>query len=55
MYHTWGDEKCLVGKPAGKKPLRRARCRWRDNIKMDFREIGLEDVNWIYLAQDTNW
>jgi hypothetical protein len=22
---------------------------------MDFREIGLEDVNWIYLAQDTNW
>jgi hypothetical protein len=29
----------LVGKPEGKRPLRRARCRWVDNIKMDLREI----------------
>jgi hypothetical protein len=27
----------LVGRPEGKRPLRR---RWNDNIKMDLREIG---------------
>jgi hypothetical protein len=31
----------LVGKPEGKRPLRRPRCRWEDNIKMDLREIGM--------------
>jgi hypothetical protein len=25
----------LVGKPEGKKPLGRPRCRWVDNIKID--------------------
>jgi hypothetical protein len=30
----------LVGKPEGKIPLGRSRCRWVDNIKMDFREVG---------------
>jgi hypothetical protein len=30
----------LVGKPEGKRPLGRPRCRWVDNIKMDLREIG---------------
>jgi hypothetical protein len=27
--------------------------RWVDNIKMDPREIGRNDMDWIYLAQDT--
>jgi hypothetical protein len=31
----------LVGKPEGKRPLGRPRCRWIDNIKMDLLEIGL--------------
>jgi hypothetical protein len=26
--------------------------RWEDNIRMDLREIGLEGVEWIHLAQD---
>jgi len=30
----------LVGKPEGKKPLGRPRCRWEDNIKMDLQEVG---------------
>jgi hypothetical protein len=42
----------LVGKPQGKRPLEKARCRWIDNIKMDFLEIGLSVVDWIGLAQD---
>jgi hypothetical protein len=28
----------LVEKPEGKRPLGRPRCRWDDNIKMDFQE-----------------
>ena len=30
----------LVGKPEGKRPLRRPRRRWEDNIKTDFQEVG---------------
>jgi hypothetical protein len=30
----------LVGKPEGRRPLRRPRRRWVDNIKMDYRKIG---------------
>jgi hypothetical protein len=42
----------LVGKPKGKRPLKRPRRRWEDGIKMDLREIGLGVVEWIHLAQD---
>jgi hypothetical protein len=41
----------LVGKPEGKRPLGRPRCRWIDNIKMDLLEIGVIVVDWIGLAQ----
>jgi hypothetical protein len=34
----------LVGKPEGKRPLGRPRCRWIDNIKMDLLEIVLSVV-----------
>jgi hypothetical protein len=30
----------------------RPRHKWEDNIKMDLREIGINGVNWIHLAQD---
>ncbi|KAJ4435492.1 hypothetical protein ANN_18108 [Periplaneta americana] len=42
----------LVGKPEGKRPLGRPRRRWEDNIKMDLREVGYDDRDWINLAQD---
>jgi hypothetical protein len=42
----------LAGRPKGKRPLRRPRCRWKDNIKMDRRETEMDGVNWIWLAQD---
>jgi hypothetical protein len=41
----------LVGKPAGKRPLGRLRCRRVDNIKMDLREVGWGGMEWIELAQ----
>ncbi|KAJ4437409.1 hypothetical protein ANN_17553 [Periplaneta americana] len=44
----------LVGRPEGKRPLGRQRRRWEDNIKMDLREVGYDDRDWIYLAQDRN-
>jgi hypothetical protein len=40
----------LVGKPEGKRPLKRPRHRWADNNKMDLREIGWDRVDWIGLV-----
>jgi hypothetical protein len=42
----------LVGRPEGKRPVGRPRCRWKDNIKMDLGEIGIDGANLIRLAQD---
>jgi hypothetical protein len=42
----------LVGKPEGKRPLRRPRRRWVGNIKTELREIGSGGIDWIDLAQD---
>jgi hypothetical protein len=39
--------KVLVGKPEGKRPLRRPRRRWEDGIRMDLREIGMGGGVWI--------
>jgi hypothetical protein len=43
-----------VGKPEGKRPLGRPRCRWVSNIKMDLREILWDGMDWIDLAEDTD-
>ena len=43
--------KILTGKPTGKRPLRRPRGRWEDNIRMDLEEIGINRGNWINSAQ----
>ncbi|KAJ4439682.1 hypothetical protein ANN_07810 [Periplaneta americana] len=43
--------RALVGKLEGKRPLGRPRRRWED-IKMDLREVGNDDRDWINLAQD---
>jgi hypothetical protein len=42
----------LEGRPEGKRPLGRSRRRWEDNIKLDLRETGIDEANWIRLAQD---
>ncbi|KAJ4443164.1 hypothetical protein ANN_04814 [Periplaneta americana] len=42
----------LVGRPEGKRSLGRPNRRWEDNIKMDLREMGYDDRDWIKLAQD---
>jgi hypothetical protein len=42
----------LVGKPEGKRPLRKPRCRWVDNIKIDFREARWDGTDCIDLVQN---
>jgi hypothetical protein len=44
--------KIFVRKCEGKRPLRRHRHTWEDNIRMDLREIGWKGVDWIHPAQD---
>jgi hypothetical protein len=48
--HAGGVYRVLVGRPKGKRPLRRPKHRWEDNIKMDLRETGIDRANWIQLA-----
>jgi hypothetical protein len=47
-----GAYNILIWRPEGRRPLGRPRRRWDNNMKMDRREIGFGDVNWINLAQD---
>jgi hypothetical protein len=44
--------KILVRTPKVQRPTGRPRHRGEDNIRMDLRKIGWEDVDWIHLAQD---
>jgi hypothetical protein len=44
--------KVLVGKPKGKRPLGRMRCRWEDGIRMDLRKTGCRGTEWIQFIQD---
>jgi hypothetical protein len=39
----------LMRNPEGKRPVRRPRRRWVDNIRMDLREIGWDGLDWIGL------
>jgi hypothetical protein len=45
MGKTWNAYRILMGKPEGKRPLRRPRRRWMDNNKRDLREIGWDGVD----------
>jgi hypothetical protein len=35
-----------------KDPIGGSKHRWEDNIKIDLKEIGWQDVDWIYLVQN---
>jgi hypothetical protein len=45
------EEKINGGKARRTETIRR---RWEDNIKMDVREIGWGDMDWIHLPQDSD-
>jgi hypothetical protein len=50
MWEKRNAYRLLVGKPEGRRPLGRPRCRWVDNIRMDLLEVEWGDVDWIGLA-----
>ena len=52
MGERRGVYRVLVGKPEGKRPLGRPRCRWEDYIEMDLQEVGCGGMDWIELARD---
>jgi hypothetical protein len=52
VWEGRGVCRVLVGRTEDKRPLGRPRRRWEDNIKMDLRETGIYEANWIQLAQD---
>jgi hypothetical protein len=51
MREGRGVYRILVGRPEGKRPLGIPRRRWEYNIKMDLKEILIDEANWIRLAQ----
>jgi hypothetical protein len=52
MEEGRGVYRVLVGRSEFKRPLGRPRRKWKDNIKLHLREIGIDRANWIQLAQD---
>jgi hypothetical protein len=54
MGITFENYNILAGKHEGKRLLGRPRCRWKDNIRMDLREIVRFKVDWMHLSQDRN-
>jgi len=50
MGEERGVYRVLVGKPEGKRPMRRPRRRCVDYIRMDLQEVGCGYVDWIGLA-----
>jgi hypothetical protein len=39
----------LVGKPEGKRPLRRPRCKWEGNIKISEKQVWMVWTGFIWL------
>jgi len=50
MGERIGIYRILVGKPEGKRPLGRPKCRWEGNIKMDLQEVECGNMDWIKLV-----
>jgi hypothetical protein len=40
----------VLGRPEGRRPLGKPRCKWEDNTKMDLQEVEW-GMDWIELAQ----
>ena len=47
MHRGVSGYRVLVGKLEGKRPLRRPRRKWVDNIRMDLQEVGCGYMDWI--------
>jgi hypothetical protein len=54
VCRTQGTDKkdFFFGKPEWERPLGRYRRSWEDNIKIELKEIGRENDDWIHPLQD---
>jgi hypothetical protein len=50
----WNAYRILVGKPEGKRPLGRVRCKWLDNIETDLRVMGMVWIGLMWLRIGTS-
>jgi hypothetical protein len=41
----------LVGRPEGRRPLGRPKCRWDDVIKRDVKAVACDGGEWIHMTQ----
>jgi len=49
MWHVWGVGKSILGlggETEEERPLERHRCKWEDNIGMDFKVVDWKGVDW---------
>lgn len=44
--------KILVGTPEGKRPVGNSGHRWKNNIKVDLKEVGWWGMDWINLTMN---
>jgi hypothetical protein len=44
----------LVGNLEGRTLVGNLRCKWKENIQMDLRDIRLGAVNWLYQVQNSH-
>ena len=47
--------KILTGRSTGKRPLGRPRRKWKGNIRMNIKEIGINTRNWVDSAQERGY
>ena len=47
--------KILTCKPIGKRPVGRLRHKWKNNVRMKLKEIGVNKKNWVDSAQGRDY
>ena len=57
MWRTYkGDRRgvysVLAGRPDGKRPLRRPRTKWEENVKMSVQDLRRRGMGWNDLSHD---
>jgi hypothetical protein len=50
MGERRGVYRVLVGKGVGKIPVGRPRSNWKDNVRLDLKEIGWRRLDWPFLV-----
>ena len=47
--------KILIGAPTGKRSLGRHMRRWKDNVRMDLKEVGIDTKDLVDSTQDRDY